>query len=506
MRKIFLTGLVFGMCAFLACLSRHVSSQTLDGKPDDKSSEAAIAALRSYHLKQALTTDTQIRESEEYLKTLKEDRRLQLNDSPERRKLDEEIEGREQGLKAMKERAGDAGRAKAEEEFKKVLKEYRATFERNNADSPKLKEDSTLYEKMWAEFLWHWVDRFEKVEQEQKTSTSRIEFKARVVDLDGNPIPKVKVIFESSALSSPLGLSVHTITKVGDDKGEFQLDLNGVESVTLKRIFAPEGYRYDPGQQNRLLFEAIKRTKEVRSDKRFRDDGFEKFVLVKDFQRTGKIVRTKCRIDKQGWSDADGVYEGPQKVAYLVDLFKLPLNSTEIMLLESSTVKPPSVWEKAHYNVMKLSSRANEMPNPREYQGKGDFVVQMFQSPADKGVGVLRITAIEGGVIPDSRRDYLAPETGYQPIFEYTFDISKRDSQNLQIPLYLKSRNNRACSRVEISLFISIGEKGFEDCDSAINISAIVSPTGERVFTDSGPTYTGEEFRELSKRDWTKKE
>jgi len=292
-RKIFLTGLVFGICAFLACSSRYASSRTSDGKPDEKSSKAAIAVLREYHLKENMFTDLQIREAEDNLKTLKMERRLQLNDTPERRKLDEEIEGMEQGLKAMKERTGDAGRAKAEEEFKKVLKEYRATFERDNADNPKLKEDSALYEKTWAEFLWHWVDSFKAIEEGHKASARLIEFKARVVDLDGNPIPKVKVIFDSISSPSIFGPKIERIIRVGDEKGEFQVQVKGAQYVQMIRIIAPKGYRYDPNLQHHSFFEPVEHSPKSGSvDTRFPDDGYVKFVLVKDFQRTDKIVKS----------------------------------------------------------------------------------------------------------------------------------------------------------------------------------------------------------------------
>ncbi len=490
-RKIFLTGLVFGMCAFLACSSRYASSQTSDGKPDDKSSESAIEALRGYYLKRDLVTDAQIREAEENLKTLKETRRFQLTDNPERRKLDNDIEGLEYGIKAMKGRTGDAGRAKAEDVFQKSLDDYRAVFERNNADNPKLKEDPALREKMWAEFLWHWVDRFKKTDEEHKANVNRIEFKARVVDLDGNPVPKVKVIFKTSSLSTLFGPTGGSITKVGDEKGEFRVQADGVENISVYTMVAPKGYRYDPHQQHRLLFETIKRPEEAGADKRFPDDGFEKFVLVKDFQRTEKTVENKF------------VLHGPQKATYSIDMFKMPLSSYEESRLPQDKV--PSHWERMYYYLTKLSTKESELPDPLECQGKGDFVVQVFRSPFDKGVGVLRITAIEGAIVKDTRGDYLAPEAGYQPFVEYAFNASKNCVYGLG-SAYLKSRNNQVCSWMKISIDLLIDNKEFEDAKIAVHISAIISPTGDRVLTPWGPSYNEEERRVLSKRDWGGKE
>jgi hypothetical protein len=498
MKKSTVACFVFFIFAFFV-----FSVPVSQGASDDKSSEAAIAVLRSHHLKQALTTDAQIRESEDYLKTLKEDRRLQLNDTPERRKLDQDIEGMELTLKDMKERTGDAGRAKAEKEFKKVLDGYRKNFERETADNSKLlKEDPELREKMWAEFLWHFAKRFKESEDSRKANVQRIEFKARVVDPDGTPIPEVKVVFVTSY--SYGGPPVKFFNKTGNEKGEFEVEVEGYDYIKLDRILVPKGYRYDVDQQRRRMFECIKHPGEDRPDKRFPDDGYVKFVLVKDFQRTEKVIKSRCIIDNQAWREKDGVYEGPQKVAYACDLLKMRMTSQEASILANSH-KQLSPWEEGHYNVTKLNIHGDEMPDPKETQGKGDFVVQVFRSPSDRGVGVLRVTAIDGGIVNDTRGDYLAPETGYQPFVEYTFNASKSCFSGLG-SAYLKSRNNQVCSRIKITIDFSIGDKEFEDAKIGVEISAFISPTGDRILTPWGPSYTEEEQREFSKRDWKKKE
>ncbi len=517
---------LLGLAVFWVCVGGGFILYTSAARPDGTLDEA-IQELRRMKIERDLVseespqaTEEFFRKSEEQLRAMEEEKEKTAKEGRKAQFPDSLIDEHRQRMMSARERSGERGKARVESMLQADLKRYREEFEKIY-DIPHTTLSPEEIEKEWVKDLWYQVD-YQKHLREFPDSNGNLllEIRGRVIDQDGNPVPEAEITFMTGVLKGRTSSRVETITVKTNGKGVYHVENKHGDDLGLQKI-AAVGYRYFPESQpiRSFMGQAFHGTLDMQRIRRGENapGNYVEFILWKEVGRTEKVVVRGARKESMGLFGVGGfkleIGDNTQVCAYAFDLFKDWCDWVSINAIsridERKRQEIRLEGDKNPFYQTKLSTKGDVLPDPKEYEGKGDFVAQIFASPIqptsldEPRQAILRITAIEGGVAANPQKSFLAPEEGYQPFMEFPVDLS---ANAVRVLFFLKSRGGQVYSRMmaKIDAFGKRNDATGEWNSYKVNIqfSGIISPTGSRVLEPEGPVYTQEETLSFSTRDW----
>ncbi len=495
--------------------SHPTSSPSHDGTLDEAIQELRKMKIEEelYDLETPQATEKALKKSEDHIREMEAERESASKEGRKTKFPDSTFEESKEHLRIFQERSGERGKALVESLLKADLKQYREEFEKiyDIQHTPMAPEE---IEKAWVQDLWYQVDYRKRVRQYPDSDGNYlIEIRGRVVDQDGIPVPGASLTFHvGSAKGFNLNPKRREIIVTTDEKGVYRLDERGYD-CSLKRITAA-GCRFLPERLTVRFFLPQGRISEESKMRRIQQGktspgNFFEFSLWKELGNPEEVVlRGNIYGDIYGERGSmEGLgHRGILKVdehAYAYDLFKdrfdwQAINAARLDIGKQSEIKKAGT-DKPFYET-DLSTTGNAQPDPKEYEGKGDFVSQIFQSPDNPHQAILRITAIDGGVVANSTKSFVAPEEGYQPFWEFPLDLKEN---RVFANFFLKSRGGQVYSRLTASFGpTNGGPMDNPNYNLRGGFHGIVSPTGSRVLEPWGGKYTQGEATAFSRRDW----
>jgi hypothetical protein len=513
MRRFSLTGVGITWCV---CILLGLScSNAADG-----TKEEAIQELRKMTMETELVpeespqaTEELFRKSEEWLRKMEEEKSNAVKEGREAKFPDSTIEKQRKLIVLRRERTSEQGKARAESLLEADLKRYREEFEKIY-DIPHTSMNPEEVEKAWVQDLWYQVDYQKRLRKfPDSDGNSLLEIRGRVIDQEGNPVPDAKLVFDLNFVKAR-DITPHDkkISVKTDKKGVYRIEGERGEDLSLEDIAAP-GYQYIPRGQKVRSFRGQSSRGKLDMQKILSGEtpagNYAEFVLWKKMGRTEKVVMRGAGKDGRKSLGAFGHY-GRLKMgdkAYAYDLLKdwcdwnvfkpFPHSPQEQLEKQEMT----KAWTKHPFHETELSATGDARPDPKEYEGKGDFICQIFESPTqptspdEPRQAILRITAIDGGVVKNPSRGFLAPDEGYQPFVDFPINLTNP----VRVHFFLKSRGGQVYSALEA--FLDILPTG-QTWEFIWQFSGIVSPTGSRVLEPEGPIYTEKEVIALFQQDW----
>lgn len=462
-------------------------------------------------------TEDFLKKQEEWLRKMEEEKGNAAKEGRKAQFPDSTIEEQRKRMTIGRERSGERGRALVESLLQADLKRYREEFEKIY-DIPHTTLSPEEIEKEWVKDLWYQVD-YQKHLREfpDPDGNLLLEIRGRVVDQDGNPVPSAEITFNTGVLKGRTSPRVETIAVKTDEKGVYRIENKRGNDLGLQKIEA-SGYRYLP--ENQPIRSFMGQSSRGKLDvKRILlgenpPGNYVEFILWKEVGRTEKVVVRGARKQSMGLFGVPEINleigDNTQVCAYAFDLFKDWCDWVSINAIsridERKRQEIRQEGDKNPFYQTKLSTTGDVLPDPKEYEGKGDFVAQIFASPIqptspdEPRQAILRITAINGGVAENPGNGFLAPEEGYQPFIEFPISIS---ANGVRIPFFLKSRGGQVYSRMMAKIDANV-QRNRTLYKVDIVFSGIISPTGSRVLEPEGPIYTQEETLSFSTRDWEK--
>jgi len=512
----------FGFFLRTSSATPHPTSSAIphatSSSPHDGTLEEAIQELRKMRMEEELyyesktpqATEISLKKLEDRIREMEAERESASKAGRKTKFSDRMLEENKEHLRIFQERSGERGKALVESLLKADLKQYREEFEKIY-DIQHTTMAPEEIEKAWLQDLWYQVDYRKRVRQyPDSDGNNLIEIRGRVVDQDGMPVPGASLTFH---IGSAKGFNLNPKRKetlvTTDEKGVYRIEKERGYDCSLERITAA-GYRFLPERltvrfflpQGRISAEA--KMRRIQKGETSPGNFFE-FSLWKELGNPEKVVLRGDIYGERGSMEGLG-HRGILKVdeyAYAYDLFKdrfdwQAINAARLDLGKQSKIKKVGM-DKPFYET-ELRTTGNAQPDPREYEGKGDFVSQIFRSPDNPHQAILRITAIGGGVVANSSKSFVAPEEGYQPFGEFPLDLKEN---RVFAHFFLKSRGGQVYSRLTASFGpTNGGPMDNPNYNLRGGFHGIVSPTGSRVLEPWSPIYTSKEAVAFSTRDW----
>jgi len=515
----------FGLGTFLrstlAVQKGRVGGPAQNSRPEtarqDGTLEEAVQQLRKMKMEEELyyesetpqATEISLKKLEDRIREMEAERESASKEGRRTKFPDSMFEENKKYLRIFQERSGERGKALVESLLKADLKQYREEFEKIY-DIQHTTMAPEEIDKAWVQDLWYQVDYRKRVRQyPDSDGNSLIEIRGRVVDQDGIPVPGASLTFQ---IGSAKGFNLNPKRKetlvTTDEKGVYRIEGRGYD-CSLERITAA-GYRFLSERLTVRSFLPQGRISEEVKMRRIQKGetspgNFFEFSLWKELGNPEKVVLRADIYGERGSMEGLG-HVGYLKVgdaAHAYDLFKDRFDWQAIKAARSDERKKGEIRQagmKQPFYETELNTTGNAQPDPKEYEGKGDFVSQIFQSPDDPHQTILRITAIDGGVVANATRSFVAPEEGYQPSLEFPLNLGE---STVKVHFFLKSRGGHVYSRLTAE-FNGYGrvamDKSYYELRGGFH--GIVSPTGSRVLEPWGGKYTQGEATAFSRRDW----
>jgi len=497
-------------------LLSSVTSHPTSSSPHDGTLDEAIQELRKMKIEREFLPEPvpgAFREIEESVRKMEEEKEKAAKEGRQTQFSDSVIQENKRRIVVRRERSGERGKALVESMLQSDLKRYREEFEKLQ-DIKHTQMNPEEMEKAWVQDLWYHVDYLKRVrEYPDRDENSLIEIRGCVLDQEGSPVANANLTFEISfSKRSVLSMAQRRkeIAVTTDGKGVYRIENERGHQCDLIKIVAP-GYRFLPKHQKSRSFTAQRRISEeekmqwiLRGEKTYQGNYVE-FCLWKELGNPEKVVLRGDICGERGSMEGLG-HRGILKVdehAYAYDLFKdrfdwQAIKSARLDKRKESEIKKAGM-DKPFYET-ELSTTGNAQPDPKEYAGKGDFVSQIFQSPDNPHQAILRITAIDGGVVANSTKCFVAPEEGYQSSLEFPLNLKEN---TVFADFFLKSRGGQVYSRLTAGFdSTNVGSRDNPDYNLRGGFGGIISPTGSRVLEPWGGKYTQGEATAFSRQDW----